>query len=84
MMFLQEEKQVNEESTRGNMDLLVLGRVLLSSVDTLSSSSVIYYNTQAGAVLVLHVASITGVVILDFNTLTHIQRSTAAHTHTHL
>lgn len=74
-----EEKRVNEQSTRGSMDLLVLGHILLSSQDTLLSSSVMYYSVQAGPVLVLHVASIMGTVV---QLLTRLHtRSTQAHTH---
>ena len=78
----QEEKRVNEQSTGGNMDLLVLGRVLLSSVDTLLSSSVIYHSVQAGTVLVLHVVSIMWTVIWILTVL-HSYRHTHRHTHMH-
>ena len=75
------KKRVNEQSTRGNMDLLVLGRVLLSSQGTLLPSSVMYYSVQAGPVLVLHVASIMGTVV-QLLTRLHI-RSTQAHPQIH-
>lgn len=66
----QEEKSVNEQKTRWNMDLLVLGRMLLSFWDTLLSSSVIHYSVQAGPVLVLHVVSIMRSVSPAFRTHT--------------
>lgn len=50
------------------MDLLVLGRMLLSSWGTLLSSSVIHYSVQAGPVLLLHAVSIMGTVVEPFNT----------------
>lgn len=66
----QEEKSVNEQKTRWNMDLLVLGHMLLSFWDTLLSSSVIHYSVQAGPVLVLHVVSIMRSVSPAFRTHT--------------
>lgn len=76
-----EEKRVTEQSKRGNMDLLVLGRVLLSSQDTFLSSTIMYYGAQAGPLLVLHVsrASIMGTAV---QLLPHLHtRSTLAHPH---
>lgn len=49
---MSEEERVQEEEE----DLLVLGRVLLSSLDKLLSSGIIDYSVQAGPLLVLHVS----------------------------
>lgn len=83
MRPLQEEKGANEQSTRGNIDLLVLGHVLLSSVDTSLSSSVIYYAAQAGDSFSFTCSINHRGCRLVFNSVAHINRHINIHMHLH-
>lgn len=82
MRPLQEEKGVNEQSTMGNIDLLVLGHVLLSSVDTSLSSSIIYYAAQTGDSFSFTYSINQRGCHLDFNRVAHMQRN--GHINIHL